>query len=191
MTAHLFRGLIDYIADRRFSMFEFWRHSGSAGSPNDVSTCFSVYSTGLGDTSLHLPLQFSSDTPAECLLLVPMPKHACHCIPLYVHHHLLENASLYFLLSVRLFLTCSHKTKNTITHTHTLRASVGRLYLRLFLRLYKECDPQWRDYRTCTKTLSQCFQSHALFPSLTLQAFSVWEPIRLYIRISVSLFTWL
>lgn len=71
-------------------------------------------------TRLHLPLQSSSDTPAECLLIVPMPKHACHCIPLEVHHHLLENASLYFLLSVRLFF--SHaltKQKIPLPHTHT------------------------------------------------------------------------
>lgn len=102
-----------------FSMFEFWRHSGSAGSPNDVSTCFRVYSTGLGDTSLHLPLLFSSDTPAECLLLVPMPKHACHCIPLSSSSLVRKCISLLPPLCQALFLTCSHKTKNTITtHTH-------------------------------------------------------------------------
>lgn len=117
------RGLINYIADSRFSKFsgfEFYRHAGSAGSPNDVSTCFRVCSTCLGDTS---------PSPPTILIRHPswMPSHRSHaqtCMPLHSSGSssslVRKCISLLPPLCQALFLTCSHKTKNTITtHTHT------------------------------------------------------------------------
>lgn len=69
--------------------------------------------------------------------------------------------------SASFFFFTRSQTMAAQKHTHTLRASVRRLYSRLFLLLNKECDPQWRDYSTPTKTLSQCLQPHALSPWLT------------------------
>lgn len=45
----------------------------------------------------------------------------------------------------------------TRTHTHTLRA----WRKKAVFELNKECDPQWRDYRTPTKTSFQCLRSRA------------------------------
>ena len=148
--------------------FELTRHAGSAGGGGVHPACLSGQPS-LSRRSPHQTPWFSGLPPSPC---PNMHGSAFLCLFINISQ---KNASLHFRLSVsRYFFTrCGSTNTHTDTHTHRhthttrthiLRASVRRLYLRLFLPLNKECDPQWRDYRTSTKTLSQCLQS----PSLSL-----------------------